>query len=56
MPRPLPHERPPFHGPHAHPRPLHRPEDEATHAELFDALMDIRERLERIEENMQRVR
>ena len=55
MPRPLPHERFAPHGPHAHPRHP-RPEEEATHGVLFDALMDIRERLERIEENMQRVR
>jgi hypothetical protein len=49
MPRP-PHERfsqrsfrqPPF------------PENEPTHGEIFDALMDLRERLERVEDKLRR--
>ena len=49
-PRP-PHERGfPPHAPH----PRHRHE-EPTHTELFDALMDLRDRLDRIEQNLQRV-
>ena len=51
VPRPLPHER---FGPR-HPRvPPLPPEEEPTHSEIFDAVMDIRERLERIERELQR--
>lgn len=47
MPRPLPHERR-----HLPRYPL--PEEEPTHAEIFDAVMEIRERVEKIEEELRR--
>lgn len=48
VPRPLLHERYGRRGP---PVP---PEEEPTHGEIFDAIMDLRERLERIEKELQR--
>lgn len=48
MPRLLPHEE------HELRHPRGPPRDEPTHGEIFDAIMDIRERLERIEAETRR--
>ncbi len=46
-----PHERFYSRGPRGPPVP---PEEEPTHGEIFDAIMDLRERLERIESTLKR--
>jgi len=44
----------PYDRPGRHPRPL--PEEEATHGELLDAIIDIRDRLGRIEDDLRRAK
>ncbi len=53
VPRHGPHERHEIHARH----PRHPcPEEEATHGELLDVMMDIKERLGRIEDDLRRAK